>query len=68
MTCKDCIHYDVCQYHIDEETNMTMHLCLLVMSALIGAGILTRDGYIGSFTGYIAWISYSIFLLIKAVI
>lgn len=21
-TCKDCLHYDVCQYHIDEETDM----------------------------------------------
>lgn len=20
--CKDCLHYDVCQYHIDEETDM----------------------------------------------
>ena len=27
MTCKDCIHYDVCQYHIDEETTMTVNEC-----------------------------------------
>lgn len=27
MTCKDCIHYDVCQYHIDEETCMTVEEC-----------------------------------------
>lgn len=27
MTCKDCIHYDVCQYHIDEETDMTVAEC-----------------------------------------
>ena len=27
MTCKDCIHYDVCQYHIDEETEMTVNEC-----------------------------------------
>lgn len=26
-TCKDCIHYDVCQYHIDEETDMTITEC-----------------------------------------
>lgn len=24
VTCKDCIHYDVCQYHIDEETKCTL--------------------------------------------
>ena len=27
MTCKDCVHYDVCQYHIDEETDMTITEC-----------------------------------------
>lgn len=26
-SCKDCIHYDVCQYHITEETNMTVAEC-----------------------------------------
>lgn len=26
-TCNDCIHYDVCQYHIDEETTMTVNEC-----------------------------------------
>lgn len=26
-TCKDCIHYEVCQYHIDEETKMTVNEC-----------------------------------------
>lgn len=26
-TCKDCIHYDICQYHIDEETTMTVNEC-----------------------------------------
>ena len=25
--CKDCINYDVCQYHIDEETDMTVNEC-----------------------------------------
>ena len=27
MTCKDCIHYKVCQYHIDEETEMSVNEC-----------------------------------------
>ena len=27
MSCKDCIHYNVCQYHIDEETDMTVAEC-----------------------------------------
>ena len=27
MTCKDCIHYEVCQFHIDEETKMTVAEC-----------------------------------------
>lgn len=27
MTCKECIHYEVCQYHITEETNMTVAEC-----------------------------------------
>ena len=27
MSCKDCVHYDVCQYHIDEETDMTINEC-----------------------------------------
>ncbi len=27
MTCKDCIHYDVCHFHITEETNMTVNEC-----------------------------------------
>lgn len=26
-TCKDCIHYDICNYHIDEETAMTIEEC-----------------------------------------
>ena len=27
MTCRDCIHYDICNYHIDEETAMTIEEC-----------------------------------------
>ena len=27
MKCTNCIHYDVCQYHIDEETTMTVNEC-----------------------------------------
>ena len=26
-TCKDCLHYEVCTYHIDEETTMTVNEC-----------------------------------------
>ncbi len=26
-TCKDCIHYNVCQYHITEETTLTVNEC-----------------------------------------
>lgn len=26
-TCKDCIHYDVCAYHITEETDMSVQEC-----------------------------------------
>lgn len=27
MTCKDCICYDACYFHIDEETPMTVNEC-----------------------------------------
>jgi hypothetical protein len=27
MKCKNCLHYDVCHYHIDEETDMTVNEC-----------------------------------------
>jgi hypothetical protein len=27
LICKNCIHYDVCGYHIDEETTMTVNEC-----------------------------------------
>ena len=27
LTCKDCIHYEVCGYHITEETNFTVNEC-----------------------------------------
>ena len=27
MTCKDCIHYEICQFHITEETKMTVNEC-----------------------------------------
>lgn len=26
-TCKDCIHYTICQYHITEETALTVNEC-----------------------------------------
>ena len=27
LTCRDCIHYDVCDYHITELTTMTVEEC-----------------------------------------
>ena len=27
LTCKDCLHYEVCGYHITEETNFTVNEC-----------------------------------------
>lgn len=27
LTCKDCLCYDACDYHIDEETTMTINEC-----------------------------------------
>lgn len=27
MTCKNCLHYEVCNYHICEETDMTVAEC-----------------------------------------
>ncbi len=27
MTCRDCIHYEVCDYHITEMTHMTVNEC-----------------------------------------
>ena len=27
-TCKDCLHYEVCQFHNDEETKMTVNECM----------------------------------------
>lgn len=27
-TCKDCIHYDVCEFHLDEKTTMTVNECM----------------------------------------
>lgn len=26
-SCKDCLHYEVCQFHIDEETKLTVNEC-----------------------------------------
>ena len=27
-TCKDCLHYDVCEFHLDEKTTMTVDECM----------------------------------------
>jgi hypothetical protein len=37
-TCKDCLCYEACGYHIDEETNMTVNEC--------GTGFKHKDQYV----------------------
>ena len=37
-TCKDCLCYKACNYHIDEETDMTVNEC--------STGFLNKDEYI----------------------
>ena len=27
-TCKDCVHYDVCEFHLDEKTTMIVDECM----------------------------------------
>lgn len=38
MTCKNCICYDACHYHIDEETTMTVNEC--------STGFKSKDQYV----------------------
>lgn len=38
MTCKDCLCYRACNFHIDEETGMTVNEC--------ATGFLPRDQYV----------------------
>lgn len=35
VSCKDCIHYEVCQYHITEETDFTVEECSNFFEAIV---------------------------------
>lgn len=54
MTCKDCICYDACYFHIDEETPMTVNECnigfkhkdqYVKLPAYIGQKVWIPDAY-----------------------
>ena len=51
-TCKDCIYYEACNYHIDEETSMTVNEC--------STGFKHRDQYIKlpAYIGQQVWVPY----------
>lgn len=53
--CKDCIHYAVCPFHIDEETNLTVNECkygfkhknqYVKLPAYLGQIVYSADTYI----------------------
>jgi hypothetical protein len=48
-TCKDCLCYDACNYHIDEETGMTINEC--------STGFKNKDEYVKlpAFVGQPVW-------------
>ena len=46
-TCKDCICYEACHYHIDEETNMTVDEC--------STGFKHKDRYAPAYIGQPIW-------------
>lgn len=46
-TCKDCICYEACHYHIDEETDMTVDEC--------STGFKHRDRYAPAYIGQPIW-------------
>ena len=52
-TCKDCIHYDCCHYHITEETSMTIEECstgFLDKDDVVAPGEWIETGYKSLFT------------------
>jgi hypothetical protein len=51
-TCKDCLCYDACHYHIDEETNMTVEEC--------STGFKHKDRYAPAYIGQPIWCISSI--------
>lgn len=52
MTCKDCICYGACNYHIDEETSMTVNEC--------STGFKHKDQYVKlpAFIGQRVWLPF----------
>ena len=46
-TCKDCICYEACHYHIDEETDMTVDEC--------STGFKHKDRYAPAYIGQPVW-------------
>ena len=51
-TCKDCICYEACNYHIDEETSMTVNEC--------STGFKHKDQYVKlpAYIGQQVWVPY----------
>ena len=51
-TCKDCLCYEACGYHIDEETTMTVNEC--------STGFKHRDQYVKlpAYIGQRVWVPY----------
>ena len=49
-TCKDCLCYNACQFHIDEETSMTVNEC--------GHGFKHKDQYVKlpAYVGQKVWL------------
>lgn len=58
-TCKDCICYEACGYHIDEETTMTVNEC--------GTGFKSKDQYVKlpAYIGMKVWVPYVYYLSLK---
>ena len=52
LTCKDCLCYDACDYHVDEETTMTVNEC--------SAGFKNKYQYVKlpAYVGQPVWIPY----------
>lgn len=67
-SCKDCLSYDVCQFHIDEETKMTINECdhfkdrnrFVELPCKVGNTVyLKLDGIAEIIEGYVRKISFS---------
>ena len=51
-TCRECINYDACYFHIDEETSMTVNEC--------STGFKHKDQYVKlpAYIGQQVWVPY----------